>query len=685
MTSATPTTLLHRLGRYRRFGLTLALFVLVLGANWAVFDRYGSDMPDWDQWDAEDVYLLVPWYTHDHFVAHLFHPQNEHRVILTKLQNLATVVASGQWDVRIEVLFNTVLHAFIAVGLWCFARRWLARRWHVLAYLVVAALYALPLSCQNLLCGFHNQQYWLIGLSFAAIVLMPWARTWSWQWWLGSISAILALGSMGSGCFAAAVIFGLVIWRWLAREITARTAWPSLVVTVAVMAVGIATRVVVDYHEFLKAHSVGEFVLYLVRSFEWPFYLHDWAGLIMWSPWVVLTIVAVQRLWTAWRRGVPAEPAMTSQARLAIMGLGLWVVLQLLATAYARGAGANYPASRYMDTLMFGAAANAFALGWMLSNRTAPAAGRAAVGHSVESESLALASGRSSRVGTVVVGAWGLVWLVSLAVGLRALVLSNVGGELPQNKTYYVECEAHLRAYLATNDPAELTHPIPYLTAPLLVQRLEPAVIRRLMPSSVRPPLPLQPATSGTGFLRNWASQRRLDTAPRVGLAPDMPALASRPTWGSYNARGLANEATWRSQPLTAPLHGWLRIETGGDIGKPGIRLELRDAATDRPLGSIRPSKLPGESWRTAYIKAPARPFIIFAQDASPRGWLAFSAPVEMSNFSYWAWQVTKNGLLIAEIAGGAIVVLALGSLVSGSGRRDRRRHRQAANAVATA
>ena len=52
------------------------------------FDRYGSPMPDWDQWDAEAMELLVPWFTGDHFVAHLFHPHNEHRILLTKLQNL---------------------------------------------------------------------------------------------------------------------------------------------------------------------------------------------------------------------------------------------------------------------------------------------------------------------------------------------------------------------------------------------------------------------------------------------------------------------------------------------------------------------------------------------------------------------------------------------------------------------
>ena len=82
--------------------LTCCLFALVVGTNWATFARFGSDMPDWDQWDAEGVNLLAPWFENDHFLAHLFEPHNEHRVVLTKLQNLAVVSMAKQWDSRAE-------------------------------------------------------------------------------------------------------------------------------------------------------------------------------------------------------------------------------------------------------------------------------------------------------------------------------------------------------------------------------------------------------------------------------------------------------------------------------------------------------------------------------------------------------------------------------------------------------
>src|SRR5687768_9324622 len=106
-------------------GLATCLFLLIVAAKWAIFDRYGSPMPDWDQWDAEAVELFIPWFEGKDFLSHLFHPHNEHRVILTKLQNLALVLLNGQWDSRLEAVTNALLHTVLAVAFWLCARGWL--------------------------------------------------------------------------------------------------------------------------------------------------------------------------------------------------------------------------------------------------------------------------------------------------------------------------------------------------------------------------------------------------------------------------------------------------------------------------------------------------------------------------------------------------------------------------------
>jgi len=294
---------------------TACLFLLVLGAKWAVFDRYGSPMPDWDQWDAEGSELFIPWLEKDEFLRHLFHPHNEHRVILTKLQNLALGLLNGQWDSRLEAASNAVLHAAIAAALWLLAWRWIGvpgaapaagrreissdlpaghaasrppdRRRSFLAtvlFLVCAALFGLPMAWQNTLGGFHSQQYWLLGLSMAAIVTLPFARTGSAAWWLGALAAILALGSMGSGLIASAVVLATLGWRVMRRDATLRAAWPTLALMAAVVAVGALTRVEPEWHQNLKATTVHDFFFSILHSLQWPLRDQHWAALVLWLP-----------------------------------------------------------------------------------------------------------------------------------------------------------------------------------------------------------------------------------------------------------------------------------------------------------------------------------------------------------------------------------------------------------------
>ena len=626
--------------------LAASLFFLVLGAKWATFDRYGSAMPDWDQWDAEGLQLLAPWFEHDHFLSHLFQPHNEHRVVATKLQNLALTLLNGQWDSRLESTFNAALHSLLAVAFWLLAVR-LLRPAPVspssplplspsftlpTLWLLTAAIFGLPLAWQNILGGFHSQQYWLLILSFAAMTTLPFARTWGAAWWAGLAAAALALLTMGSGFLAAAVVLAVVGFRAVRRDMTWRAAWPTLVFMAVLIAIGALTRVEVYYHQQLKAKTVHDFVFSLLRSLEWPLRDHDWAGAILWLPWVLAAV-------RVFRSRDPKE----SRAGQTIVALGGWVLVQLLATAYARGAGADYPASRYMDTPAFGLMANGLALAWLASL------------------SFPLAPSRRLALTTL-----GLAWTVALGVGLWAIVDVNLRNDLPDAKKYYLKAESHVRGFLATDDPAQLAFPdIPYPSAGSLIERLAHPSLRALLPTIVRPPLPLvsAPAPSGV-FLENRASQLLLDTAPRHGLSPVTPALASSPTWGSFNPlTGPAATGEWTSAPLTSPLGAWLKFETAGHVGEPGVSLELRDARTNALLANVRPTKIPGDTWRAAYLRAPREPFIVVARDTDPARWLAFSAPVEMGSLSHWAWRATKHGLLIAICAATVSALLAFAAL----------------------
>ncbi|MGH7956721.1 MAG: hypothetical protein ACREH8_06890 [Opitutaceae bacterium] len=642
------------------FALSVCLFLLIVAAKWAAFDRYGSPMPDWDQWDAEAVELFIPWFEKDNFVSHLFHPHNEHRVILTKLQNLALVLLNGQWDSRLEAVTNAMLHAALAVAFWVFGRRATAPRWHAPLFLAIAALFALPFAWQNILGGFHSQQYWLLVLSFVAIVIVPYARTWSASWWMGVLSAVLALGSMGSGLLASAVVIVVLAWRLFQHEISFRASWPTLMLMATTLAIGLATRVEVPWHQEMKAKSVSDYHYSIVHSLQWPLRDADWAAAVLWLPWLLVlwrvVIAPAMRGSENSELGAAAPPPRnvpnqrevaapaTKRAGQIIAALGGWAVVQVVATAYARGAGADYPASRYMDTLAFGTAANALALGWLLTIRT------------------------PSRTARFAGYAMGLAWLVTFAAGLRTVTQLTIEHELPGAKKYYLQAESHMRRYLATNDPRALAYPdIPFPSADGLVERLAKPGLRKLMPVPIRAPLPM--ASDGSpqstaGFKENNAVQADWEHAPRDGLSPQTTPLDFTATWGSFDSADTAanTKQTWKSAPLAAPLGGWLKFETAGDLhaGSDGVRLALHDAATGAELARVRPSRRPGDTWRAAYVRAPRGPFIVSATDVSPGAWVAFSPPVEMGTFSYYAWQATRHARLVLYFAAAATVALSL-------------------------
>lgn len=600
------------------------LFAFILGARWAVFDRFGMDLPEWDQWDAEGLNLLAPWFAHDHFFSALFAPHNEHRVVLTKLLNLALTLGNGQWDQRLEATVNALLPAGLAVVFFLLARRHLAARALAPLWLILAAALGLPVAWQNILGGFHSQQFFLVTLAFAAIALLPAAKSFSARWWFGAAAAALGLLSMASGFFAAVVVLGLLGVRLLRRETALRAVLPAAFVCVAVVAVGWFTRHEVAYHASLKAQNLSDFILTILRSLQWPAPFTLWFGLVMWLPW---TWLAVRVLRPAGQLSPPARAF-----GYLVLGLGVWVWLQFLATGYARGAGGPPPASRYIDTVVTGLITNALSLAWLYTG--------------------GFLSGRA-RLGFAALTA---AWIGLFSWGFTREVRQILVGDLPPVKVYHDYAKQNVRNYLLTGDAAHLDHDeIPYPGASAFLGRIALPSLNSILPVSVRPPLPLAAARS------TFFASPSPALPPTTGLSPATHPLDYRTTWGSFSPAGAANATReFTSAPLRAPLGGWLRFETAGHVGELGVTLELRDAHTGAPLASIASNKIPGDTWRAAYVPAPAGEFVVFARAPDASQWLAFSQPTEMAAGSFYAWQFSKRGLLVAELALAAAALLAL-------------------------
>jgi hypothetical protein len=620
----------------RLMGLALGLGCVVLGARWVVIEKFGTDLPMMDEWDAQGLDELAPWFGGTFGPQNLFHPQNEHRVVLTKTLNLAVALANRQWDQRLEMVLNAVFPAAIAGLFLIYAGRHLPSRWQLPLFFLLAAVYGLPVAWENITRGFDSAQFFLIGFSSGAILLLPFASIRQGRWWLGAACLVFALGSLASGCFAGVIVAALLTLRVIRREIRWATAAPGLVLSALAVSMGLGTRVVVAVNASLGAHSGADFAATAVRALGWPAFDQGFGGvsLLLWLPWTVLVVRLLAR-----GRG------RFTAAEYGVLGLGSWVGLQILATAFARGAGGPAPASRYIDNLVVGIFANglAAALCWEAAPR-----------------------GRRWRLGLI-----GAVWGFLLVAGIGPQVRLAWRQELPAaalNDYYAVQ---NTRNFLATGDLAYLQHhEIPYPGPRNFYDRIEIPALRALMPASVRPPLALEPQITAGGF---W----RLDTrtpegqaaGPREekGISPGTPPLTNAVVWGSYGRDGDPAGAAWSSRPLRRTIPGWLRFEIAGDLGRPGTALEIRDAQTGAVIETVRPERTPGEGWHAADVRAPAAAFVVAARVTAPGRWFAFAPPVEMGRLSYFAARAEKQGRLLMAFGCG----LALAMFAGGFARTD--------------
>jgi hypothetical protein len=562
-------------------------------------------VPFWDQWDAEAGVVLVPFNHGSLSWRAMFTPHNEHRVFFTRLYALDVVLANGQWDPRLQQVCNAILDSLIAVLVATVF--WLAsnRRYLDLIVLVCAITFALPFAWENWIFAFQSPFYFLVLFSILALWLTTTYRAGSIGWFLGWLWAVSGLFTAASGVLIPVAILSIVAlkfandprdWRDSAWNVAA--AAPILILGAAIASPPL------PHHAPLKAHSVAEFGLALSRGLGWPWVDRPELLLLMWLPLTMLVLTALLR------RG-----KTTVLERFAV-GLAVWVVLHAGATAYGRGAGGAAPATRYMDFLSLGVVANAMALVAAIDRGGARTMKRS--------------------LGWVSLAAW----LVLAGGGILRLV-DRTFTEVDAWKPFFSAHVANVhRLVVSGNVPEFVSKPplaeLPYPDPNRLAQLLQDPYIRRVLPSSVRAPLRVEPRpVAGDPFVPD-------------GFYPILPRDPLQHSWGSYSAVGNPARGRFESQPLACP-GGFLKFQLAGYVGQSNQRLGVKDLSSAREL-AVRVTQIPREQWLDAFVRCPGDRFQIVADDEDPATWFAFREPVEVGPGSRIAESLIarSSGLLFA-------------------------------------
>ena len=575
-----------------------SLFLAGLAGKFWLLFRFGTELPYWDAWEAEALRLYLPYFHGQLSWADLLQAHNEHRMLFPRLYCLGLLLLNGQWDNQFQTVVNAVIHSATLTALGFGMARLLGKHLWPLIWLPLALALALPFAWENTFGGgLYSQFYFLLAFSLIMIWFMGLRAPLSPGWWLGLIAGAATLFTAGSGFLTAVAVCGLGLLG-LAREPRDwRKHIPTFIACGLLVVGGFLLKVDVPRHQIFHAHSLVQFLHALSRNLAWPCTDEPGCAVINLLPLALLAWMYLRS--TGYR---PAEKM--------VLGLGLWVLLQSAAAAYARGAEftvgneGSPPAPRYMDSSSFIMISDALSITLLVTRY------------------------RHRLWHPPAFFAGFVVWAVVCIAGLWATTASVWEDTLPlwlPNREARIQ---NTRAFVATDDPRIiLDAPQEFALAQdlgALVATLREPDIRRVLPECVRQPLAVVPKSPESVFVPNGRP-------PEV--APDPPW---EKCWGSFSANGAKARGDFESLPIdTAGLH-FLAIPVSGDFSGGGISLELVDVVTGEDSRVRLPRKLT-IAWQNVYVRAPAHAFKLIATDQSQTGWLAFQEPRDVGRFSYWA------------------------------------------------
>jgi hypothetical protein len=496
-----------------RAALALALFFTIWGAKLVTIDRYGSDLPYWDQWAKEGDYLLTPWAERHELWKNLFLPHNEHRIAPTLALNLVLVAQGGQWDARVQCVASAALHAALAAGLFL----WTLRRFP-LPWALAAGSRPPPRRRSAHRLGKRPRRLPIpVLLPLRLHPLRPPRPPFRTR----ALPPLVARRRLRPPCSRE---HGLrpARRRPARRDRRAsshrqthprRDAWITLAAALVIGGLGAYLRTPAPWHDTLHAKTLGAFLIYAARCLSWPLPQHPWLVLVLWLPWLGLFFHRARSALISQHSTLNSlSSAPHSASTDFLLAAGLWVLLQIAAVTYSRAGDGAMPASRYGDIAALGLIVSSLSL--------------------VQLAALVPCRHRNLSL-------FGAIYLGCIAACVVIATRDVVAGPLPDKKKESLASERSVQAFVLTDDYETFAKsPLPFPLPDWLARILRRPDIRAVLPTSVRAPLRID------GF-----------ATPAPSPAPPLP---------HRRAYTHSSATEWRSAPLPAATLAFWKIETTG-------------------------------------------------------------------------------------------------------------------------
>ena len=276
---------------------------------------------------------------------------------------LAIYTVSGYWDIVLQLIVNAVVDAATVIGVSYALSRVLRGGWAPAAVILCSLIAAVPMSGDSILMGFQTQFYVLLALAFTSLWLLADAPAWSLRWALGAACAVASYLAMASGALTFAAAAGLHLAQIACGRRQGPREWAAVaaLAAAAVLAVGLVPHV--PETEYLRPHSLGQFLSALMHLASWP--APAALALLMILPSALFCLLTFRD------RPILSDPRWFNVAAFG------WIVAQMVVLAAGRGAAPV--ANRYVELLLLGVAIDIVSVFWLLtkvwrSGRRRPAA-----------------------------------------------------------------------------------------------------------------------------------------------------------------------------------------------------------------------------------------------------------------------------------------------------------------------
>ena len=618
-----------------RWGLLTALavlFVFALRVHW--IDTSVSRLPYWDELPAELVTAAARPPGELPALAELASPHNEHRILWQRLLGHFLLEGNDRiWDTRVRCMVNALIAALYA-GLLANAFRagQDGRAGHLLFWPSIA-LVASPIAYQNITFGFQASFHLQMLFSIMAFVGLAGSGWRSFRWWLGLLCALAAIFTNGSGFFTAPVF---LVWSAfaLARRVEGRwfpalgEKWkdhiPTLIASLLVLGMGIALIHRPENAAGQEASGIGEFIHGLGKHLAWPWQDLPWLAPLIWLPFFSLSLLTLSG------RGAGRWFAA---ARFTLC-VGGWILLQFLAMAYARGANAVGPVSRYEDFHLLGVAVNAAAFVLVWSELAGP----------------------RRRLIAFLLSAGSLLWGAATVSGLFMLLSWAWRVELPDYRAFGELRERNTARFTLDGDAGVFDgyvsrFHLPYDDYEALESWLSDPDVIALLPPSFR----TKPEAVVEARRVGACVDSKLPHGLSVPAGQRLLASSFDPTDGPAG-----REASVLSGPIRAPSGVFRLFYLGMDTGG-SIKLRLKPEEKGKTI-EIKTERRHGTStWGSITVAVdPKKSYRLEFRDASRLGWGAVTLPANEPPLSRLADRAGAFALPVATVA--LILILVLGA-----------------------